>query len=107
MKPHFEIRCFSEFVLRTPLFPLSNYLELLENYSLEKAFSLYNTPIIKEAINLASPELVSGLDKWMSGTSTLSNDKKKAFELTFLSTWREFRHDVHHLVYLQDVLLEI
>jgi hypothetical protein len=84
MKPHFEIRCFSEFVLRTPLFPLSNYLELLENYSLEKAFSLYNTPIIKEAINLASPELVSGLDKWVSGTSTLSNDKKKAFELTFL-----------------------
>lgn len=84
MIPHFKIKYFPQFVLRTPLFSLSNYFELLEDYSLEKAFNLYNTPIIKEAINLASPELLNGLDKWFSGNSTLSDDKKKAFELTFL-----------------------
>jgi len=84
MTPHFKIKYFPQFVLRTPLLSLSNYFELLEGYSLEKAFNLYNTPIIKEAINLASPELLNGLDKWVSGNSTLSNDKKKAFELTFL-----------------------
>jgi len=84
MTPDFKIKCFPQFVLRTPLLSLATYLELLEDYSLEKAINLYNTPIIKEAINLASPELLNGLDKWISGNSILSNDKKKAFELTLL-----------------------
>jgi hypothetical protein len=80
----FKIKCYSEYILRTPLFSLTSYLELIQNYSSEKAIALYNNVVIKEAINLASPELKKGLDKWASDISELSEDKKKAFELTFL-----------------------
>lgn len=82
--PDFKIKCFSEYVLRTPIFPLSAYYKLIENYTPEKAIELYRDPVVKEAINLASPELRKELDKWASQTSSLSNDKKTALELTFL-----------------------
>ncbi|PWB19448.1 lantibiotic dehydratase family protein [Flavobacterium sp. HTF] len=80
----FKIKCYSEYVLRTPLFSLSSYLQLIQDYSSEKAIELYNDAVIKEAIGLASPELRQGLDKWAADDSELSEDKKKAFELTFL-----------------------
>ena len=53
----FKIKCYSEYVLRTPLFSLSSYLQLIKDYSSEKAIELYNDAVIKEAIGLASPEL--------------------------------------------------
>ena len=81
--PDFKIKCFSEYVLRTPLFPLSVYLKLIDNYSSKKAIALYNDSIVKEAIKLASPELVNELDKWASGIA-ISNEKNTALELTFL-----------------------
>jgi hypothetical protein len=81
---NFKIKCYSEYILRTPLFSFTSYLKLIQNYSSEKVIEVYNNAIIKEAINLASPELRKGLDKWASDTSELSEDKKKAFELTFL-----------------------
>lgn len=85
MMSDFRIKCFSEYVLRTTLFPLSYYLELIKNYSSEKAIELYNyNSVVREAINLASPELRTELDKWTIETSSLSNEKKKALEYTFL-----------------------
>lgn len=75
---------FSEYVLRTPLLPLSTYLELVKSYSSKKAKKLYENLIIKEAINLASPELRKELDKWALEMSSLSNEKKQSLELTFL-----------------------
>ncbi|MET3026046.1 lantibiotic dehydratase family protein [Flavobacterium sp. UW10123] len=81
---NYKITAFSDYVLRTPLFPLSTYLELVKNYSSEKAKKLYKDPVVKEAINLASPELRNELDKWALETTLLSNYKKQALELTFL-----------------------
>ncbi|GAA3724367.1 MULTISPECIES: lantibiotic dehydratase family protein [Flavobacterium] len=81
---HYKITAFSDYVLRTPLFPLSAYLELVKDYSAEKAKKFYKNSIIKEAINLASPELRNELDKWALDTSSLSNTKTHALELTFL-----------------------
>ncbi|MDX6191268.1 lantibiotic dehydratase family protein [Flavobacterium sp. Fl-318] len=80
----FKINSFSEYVLRTPLFPLSAYLGLLKGYSSEKAVEFYKDPVIKEAINLASPELRQQLDKWAAEMPTLSQEKKTGLELSFL-----------------------
>jgi hypothetical protein len=85
MMSDFRLKCFSEYVLRTPLFPLSYYLKLIKNYSSEKAIQLYNNDsVVREAINLASPELRTELDKWAIELSSLSYEKKKALEFTFL-----------------------
>ncbi len=81
--PDFKIKCFSEYVLRTPIFPLSVYFRLIENYYSEKAITLYQDSLVKEAIKLASPELANELDKWAAGVS-VSNEKNTALELTFL-----------------------
>ena len=82
--PDYKIKYFSEYVLRTPLFPLSVYFKIIENYSSEKSAAFYKNPVVKEALNLASPDLKKQLDKWDLETSSLSNEKKESLELTFL-----------------------
>jgi len=80
----YKIKYFSEYVLRTPLLPLSAYFNIIKNYSSEKSTAFYKNPVIKEAFNLASPDLKKQLDKWALETSSLSNEKKESLELTFL-----------------------
>nr|WP_199001153.1 lantibiotic dehydratase family protein [Flavobacterium sp. ASV13] len=75
---------FTNYVLRTPLLPLSLYLGTLESYSSEKAKQLYQKPIIREAIHLASPDLIKQLDKWANNDPDLSHEKGKKLELSFL-----------------------
>lgn len=82
VKKEFKISPFSQYVVRTPLLPLSFYLELLEDYSREKAISKYKKPIIKEALNLASPELTKELNKWAE--ADCFDEKTTALELTLL-----------------------
>lgn len=82
MKKEFKIFPFSQYVVRTPLFPLSSYLDLSENYSREKAISKYKTPLIKEALNLTSPELTKELNKWAK--ADCFDEKTTALELTLL-----------------------
>ncbi|MFH6936914.1 lantibiotic dehydratase family protein [Flavobacterium sp. FlaQc-30] len=82
MKKQVKIFPFSQYVIRTPLFPLSFYLDLLEDYSLKKLIRTYNIPLIKEAINLASPELIRELDKWIN--TDFTNNKKSTLEYTLL-----------------------
>jgi hypothetical protein len=84
MKSDFRIISLNAYVLRTPLLPLSLYLDTLENYSNEKTKLLYQKPIIREAINLASPDLVKQLDKWVNSDPDLSIEKAKKLEITFL-----------------------
>ncbi|CAI2769220.1 lantibiotic dehydratase family protein [Flavobacterium collinsii] len=79
-----KITPFTDYVLRAPLLPLSLYFDILENYSSEKAKQLYQKAIIREAINLASPDLVKQLDKWVKTDSKLPVEKAKKLELTFL-----------------------
>ncbi|WP_291149922.1 lantibiotic dehydratase family protein [Flavobacterium sp. UBA7680] len=83
LKPY-KIVPFSSFVLRTPLYPLSFYLDLVESYTLEKAIEAYQIPLVKEALNLASPELVKELDKWSKKDPSLSKEKSEKLEITFL-----------------------
>jgi hypothetical protein len=82
VKKEFKIFPFSQYVVRTPLFPLSFYLESLEDYSRDKAINKYRKPIIKEALNLASPELTKELNKWAD--TNYFNGKTTALELTLL-----------------------
>lgn len=84
MHTSYKIVPFSSYVLRTPLFPLSFYFDILDNYSLEKAAEVYQIPLVKEAIGLASPDLIKELDKWLKKEDTLSAEKAKKLEITFL-----------------------
>lgn len=84
MSTSYKIVPFSSFVLRTPLFPLSFYLELIKNYSLEKAIETYEIPLVKEALNLASPELVTELNKWSKKDPSLSKEKSEKLKITLL-----------------------
>lgn len=82
MKQEFKISPFSQYVVRTPLFPLSFYLDHSENYSCEKVINSYKISLIKEAITLASPELAKELNRWAKADCF---DKPAiALELAFL-----------------------
>ncbi|UPZ17010.1 lantibiotic dehydratase family protein [Flavobacterium humidisoli] len=84
MKPQFKISPFSQYVLRTPLFPLSFYLDLLKNYNSGKSIAIYQNALVKEALSMASPELINELNKWESFKADSFNKKKSALEFTLL-----------------------
>lgn len=71
---------FNNYILRTPLYSFSFYTTYFneKTISKEKLQSLFNVPIINEAIFLASPELHSQLKKWSRGFIT---DMKKVERL--------------------------
>ena len=73
---HYQVRPFAYYVLRTPLFPLPFYFDLLENYSEEALLLQFENPYVREAIRMASPELLMALDKWKSDPSGLSHKKR-------------------------------
>lgn len=81
---NYNVQPFSQYVLRTPIFPLSFYCNILENYSSEKVFQLSESHLVREAIRLASPELLMALDKWKENPSSLSNKKKNGLEFSLL-----------------------
>ncbi|GAA6771468.1 lantibiotic dehydratase family protein [Flavobacterium sp. CGRL2] len=58
-------------------------MHLLKNYNCEKAISIYKNTLVKEALNLASPELVNELNKWENSKADSSNEKS-ALEFTLL-----------------------
>jgi len=70
---NYQVRPFSHYVLRTPLFPLSFYWDVLEKYSEKTLLLQFENPYVREAIRMASPELVTALDKWKSDPSSLSH----------------------------------
>jgi len=84
MTTTFRIKPFSSYVLRTPLLPLTAYLDTIDNYSTEKAKKKYKNSLIREAIYLASPDLINELDKWIANDLYLSDEKAKKLEITFL-----------------------
>lgn len=69
MKPKNPYTFFNQFCLRTPLLPLNFYHELTKEkfVTIEKFKSIWRDDIIREAIFLASPELYSEIEKWLSG----------------------------------------
>ncbi|MFV8344682.1 lantibiotic dehydratase family protein [Flavobacterium sp. ZB4P13] len=81
---NYQVRPFSHYVLRTPLFPLSFYWDVLEKYSEETLLLQFENPYVREAIRMASPELVTALDKWKSDPSSLSDKKRDGLQLSLL-----------------------
>lgn len=81
---NYKVLPFQHYVLRTPSFPISFYSNLAANYSFENLLLLLKNDYVREAMHLASPELLTALDKWKSNPSTLSDKKKAALELSFL-----------------------
>ena len=79
-----QLKIFPQYILRTPAFPISNYLNLLENYSTSALLLQFENPYFREAINLASPELVGLVDKWKQNPNSLPDDKKLGLEWTLL-----------------------
>ncbi len=71
---------FNNYCLRTPSFPFVFYKKLTENseISKEKLKTVFENPLFKEAIYLASPELYVQLNKWALGKLT---DLKKVERL--------------------------
>lgn len=84
MRKNNKVQYFSQYVLRTPLFSLSFYLELVENYSREKVLEVFENALVREAIYIASPELVSALDKWKKEAPSLSDKKENSLEIALL-----------------------
>lgn len=75
---------FKTYILRTPVLPISFYTTLLENYSTQKLFETVEIEVIKNAIRLASPELIQEVDKFRENPSTYDNEKAVALELSLL-----------------------
>lgn len=80
----YKVLPFQHYVLRTPLFPISFYSNLVSNYSVENLLVQLENDYVREAIHLASPELLTALDKWKLNPSSLSDKKKQALECSFL-----------------------
>jgi hypothetical protein len=78
------IKSFQNYVLRTPAFPLSVYKELLDNYDFEKLLLIYNDEFLKQALTIASPDLVETLNKYSLDPKKFSIDKKEALEISLL-----------------------
>jgi hypothetical protein len=81
---NYNVQPFSQYVLRTPIFPLSFYWNILENYSQEALLLQFENHYVREAIRMASPELLVALDKWKENPSSLSNKKKNGLEFSLL-----------------------
>lgn len=79
-----EFDCFDTFVLRTPLFPINFYTDLIRNYSSKNLFDLLNSNLVRVAIHLASPELISELDKFLTNLTATHPEKKMKLELALL-----------------------
>ncbi|MEO8234717.1 MAG: lantibiotic dehydratase family protein [Flavobacterium sp.] len=81
---NYSIRSFPNYVLRTPSFPVTYYLNLVANYSLDITLETIEEPFFKEAIRLASPEFLGLLDKLKKNSQYFPSEKKKALVLTLL-----------------------
>ena len=79
-----QVLPFLHYVLRTPLFPLPFYFDLLENYSEEALLLQFENPYVREAIRMASPELLTALKKWKADPSSVSPKKRESLQLSLL-----------------------
>lgn len=79
-----SIDCFNTYVLRTPLFPINFYTKLLSNYSSNKLIEVLENDLVKEAIKLASPELICEFEKLIRNPKLINSIKKLNLELALL-----------------------
>ncbi|WP_338375689.1 lantibiotic dehydratase family protein [uncultured Flavobacterium sp.] len=79
-----NISYFNTYVLRTSTLPISFYTSLLEDYSSQKLCKTVEKSIVKNAIKLASPELIQELEKHNQNPSIYSKEKATNLELSLL-----------------------
>lgn len=75
---------FKTYILRTPVLPVSFYTTLLEKYSTQLLFDTVENDVIKNAIRLASPELIQEVEKYKQNPSVYDKEKAIALELSLL-----------------------
>ena len=81
---HYQIRPLSSHVLRTPLLPLSFYTKIMEKEAVITVFDLLQDPLVYEALQLASPELVVMVEKYWENPQSFSNKKATALAFSVL-----------------------
>ena len=79
-----NVSAFTTFVLRTPLLPVNFYTSLLDNYCRESLFETVKNAYVKNAIALASPELLQELEKFNVAPHSFSEEKAKNLEVALL-----------------------
>lgn len=72
------------YVLRTAALPVSFYTNLLQNYSTNALFKAVEHSFVKNAIRLASPELLQEYEKYNSNPLSYSVKKAITLELSLL-----------------------
>jgi len=81
---NYKFHQFSQYILRTPSFPLLYYTNLLKEYTVHKAIASLDDPFFKESILLASPELLGLLEKLKENPQNFAAEKKEALAHTLL-----------------------
>jgi hypothetical protein len=81
---HYKVRPFSSHVLRTPLLPLSFYTKIMEKEAVISVFDLLQDPLVYEALQLASPELILLVEKYWENPQSFSNKKTTALAFSVL-----------------------
>lgn len=79
-----QIKPFQQYILRTPIFPVSFFRNIMENHCQEAIFLYLENKYVQEAIYLASPELFEALDKWKFNSLKITKKNKQALTLSLL-----------------------
>jgi hypothetical protein len=72
------------YVLRTAALPVNFYTNLLDNYTFKELSKTIESSFVKNAIRLASPELMQEFDKYTLNPSAYSNEKIVNLEISLL-----------------------
>ena len=80
-------KIFDTYILRTPLFPIDFFLNITrdEEVSDNQLKEVFQNPLVKESIYLASPILFEEIKKWIEGKKTDDTNKIKISFLKYLS----------------------
>ena len=81
---HYQVRPFASHVLRTPLLPLSFYTKIMEKEAVITVFDLLQDPLVYEALQLASPELILLVEKYWKNPQSFSQKKLEALAFSVL-----------------------
>lgn len=75
---------FYTFVIRTPLMPLVVYRNLIQKYSQQNLQTVLEDKLIKTAIQIASPELITAYQKTIDCPNPTNNEKQLKIEIALL-----------------------
>ncbi len=82
----FPYHFFNEYIVRTPLFSQKSFQEQLSQDEISdgKLKEIFNNPVFREAIYLASSHLYEESDKWLSSGKPLSSKERHKLKNTLL-----------------------